>query len=96
MNGSPMGDPMVRVDRRRSVPHIDPYFVGPMMYAAVVKSVRAKRLRTYADGKCSEDFHVSFAEEEYCDMQLVIKQCVKLHDSNVKLVICNSLTKVLP
>jgi Ca2+-dependent lipid-binding protein len=61
--------------------------MGPMMYAVVVRSVRVKRIRTYADGKCSEDFHISIAEKEYCDMQLVIEQCVKLHDSNVKLVI---------
>jgi hypothetical protein len=58
-----------------------------MMYAVVVRSVHMKRIRTYADGKCSEDFHVSIAEEEYRDMQLVIEQCVNLHDSNIKLVI---------
>jgi hypothetical protein len=58
-----------------------------MMYAAVVRLVRVKRFQTYADGKCSEDFHILVAEEEYCNMQLVIEQCVKLHDSNVKLVI---------
>jgi hypothetical protein len=57
------------------------------MYAAVVRLVRVKRIQTYIDGKCSEDFHVSIAEEEYYDMQLVIEQCVKLHDSNMKLVI---------
>ena len=61
-----------------------------MMYAAVVRLIRVKRVRTYADGKCSEDFHVSIAEGKYCDMQLVSKQCVRLHDSNVKLVNCNS------
>jgi hypothetical protein len=61
--------------------------MGPMMYAAVVRSVYVKHIRTYADGKCSEDFHVSIVKEEYYDMQLVIEQCVKLHDSNVKLVI---------
>ena len=65
------------------------------MYAAVVRSVRVKRFRTYADGKCSEDFHVSIAEGKYCDMQLVSQQRVKPHDSNVKLVIINSLTKVV-
>jgi hypothetical protein len=57
------------------------------MYAAVVRSVHVKCIRTYADRKCSEDFHVSIAEEKYYDMQLVIEQCVKLHDSNIKLVI---------
>jgi hypothetical protein len=87
MNGFPTGGPLVRVDRRRSVPHIDPLYVGPMMYAAVVRSVRVKRFRTYADGKCSEDFHVLVAEEEYCNMQLVIEQRVNLHNSNIKLVI---------
>jgi hypothetical protein len=61
--------------------------MGPMMYAAVVRSACVKRFRTYADRKCSEDLHVSIAEEEYCDMQLVIEQCVKLHNSNIKLVI---------
>jgi hypothetical protein len=44
-----------------------------MMYAVVVRYVRVKRIRTYADRKCSEDFHVSIAEEEYYDMQLVIE-----------------------
>jgi hypothetical protein len=58
-----------------------------MMCAVVVRSVRVKRIQNYVDGKCLEDFHVSITEEEYCDMQLVIEQCVKLHDSNVKLVI---------
>jgi hypothetical protein len=58
-----------------------------MMYAAMVRSVRVKRIQAYADGKCSEDFHISVTEEEYRDMQLVIEQCVKQHDSNVKLVI---------
>ena len=53
------------------------------MYAAVVRSVRVKRFRTYADGKCSEDFHVSIAEGKYCDMQLVNKQCVRLHQREV-------------
>ena len=42
-----------------------------MMYAAVVRSVRVKRFRTYADGKFSEDFHISIAEGKYCDMQLM-------------------------
>jgi hypothetical protein len=60
--------------------------MGPMMYAAVVRSVGVKCIRTYADGKCSKDFHVSIAEEEYYDMQLVIEQCVKLHDYNVKFI----------
>jgi hypothetical protein len=46
-----------------------------------------KHIQTYADGKCLEEFHVSVAEEEYCDMQLVSEQCVKMLDSNVKLVI---------
>jgi hypothetical protein len=57
------------------------------MYVAVVRSVRVKRILIYADGKCSENFHISVAEEEYYDIQLVIKQCVKPHDSNIKLVI---------
>jgi hypothetical protein len=56
------------------------------MYTAVVRSVRVKYIQTYADGKCLENFHISIAEE-YCDMQLVIEQRVKLHDSNGKLVI---------
>jgi hypothetical protein len=58
-----------------------------MMYVVVVRSVRVKRFWNYADGKCSKDFHVSIAEEEYYDMQLVIEQRVNLHDSNIKLVI---------
>jgi hypothetical protein len=58
-----------------------------MMYDVVVRLVCVKCFQTYADEKCSEDFHVLVAEEEYCNMQLVIEQCVKLHDSNAKLVI---------
>jgi hypothetical protein len=57
------------------------------MYIAVVRLVRVKRFQTYADRKCSEDFYVLVAEEEYCNMQLVIEQRVNLHDFNIKLVI---------
>jgi hypothetical protein len=44
-----------------------------MMYATVVRSVLVKRIRTYEDGKCPEDFHESAAKEEYCEIQLVIE-----------------------
>jgi hypothetical protein len=53
-------------------PHIDPQSVGPMMYDAVVRSVCVKCFRTYADRKCSEDFHVSVAEEEAATCSLLV------------------------
>ena len=61
-----------------------------MMYVGVVISVCN---RIIADGKYLVDFHVSKIEENN-SMQFGHER-VKLHDSNVKLVSCNSKVKIM-
>ena len=61
-----------------------------MMYVGVVISVCN---RITADGKYLVDFHVSQIEGNN-SMQFGHER-VKLHDSNVKLVSCNSKVKIM-
>ena len=61
-----------------------------MMYAGVVISVCN---RIIADGKYLVDFHVSKIEGN--NIMQFSHERVKLHDSNVKLVSCNSKVKIM-
>ena len=61
-----------------------------MMYVGVMISVCN---RIIADRKYLVDFHVSKIEGNKI-MQFG-HECVKLHDSNVKLVSCNSKVKIM-
>ena len=61
-----------------------------MMYVGVVISVCN---RNTADGIYLVDFHVSKIEGN--NIMQFCHECVKLHDSNVKLVSCNSKVKIM-